>query len=102
MNTLKMLRHMVQMAAVAVFAYQMILAFEKYRAVSTTTVEETKDIKDAKLPSIFVCPKQYVDIDSEFREHGYYYGLDDFLSGYLKFKDNVFFAKEQKIEAYLR
>ena len=89
MNTLKMLRHMVQMAAVAVFAYQMILAFEKYRAVSTTTVEETKDIKDAKLPSIFVCPKQYVDIDSEFREHGYYYGLDDFLSGYLKFKDNV-------------
>ena len=50
-----MARKFVQIAALAVFTYQMLLAFGKYLTFSSTTVEETKDIKDATLPSIFVC-----------------------------------------------
>ena len=55
-----MARRVVQVVALAVFTYQIVLAFEKYLTFSTTTVEEIKDIKDAILPSIFVCAKGMV------------------------------------------
>ena len=62
MKILIMVRKLLQIAALAIFSYQMVLAFGKYSAFSSTTVEETKDIRDAILPSIFVCPKGMVTL----------------------------------------
>ena len=57
-----MARKCVQIAALAVFTYQMVLVLGKYLTFSSTTVEETKDIKDAILPSTFVCEKGMVTL----------------------------------------
>ena len=60
MKILTMVRKAVQLVALAIFSYQMVLAVGKYWTFSSTAVVETKDIKDAILPSIFVCAKGMV------------------------------------------
>ena len=67
MKIQQVIRQVVQLAALVVFTYQMVLAFGKYITFSTTAVTEIKDIKDAILPSIFVCPKAF-DVDDRL-EH---------------------------------
>ena len=57
MKIQQVIRQVVQLVALAVFTYQMVLAFGKYITFRTTAVKEIKDIKDGILPSIFVCPK---------------------------------------------
>ena len=82
MKIQQVIRQVVQLVALAVFTYQMVLAFGKYITFSTTAVKEIKDIKDAILPSIFVCPHVY-DIDDRFKRQGYKNGSSSFLSGIL-------------------
>ena len=90
MKIMNTVRYVFQVALLAVFSYQMVLAIGKYFSFATTTVEETKDIKDARLPSIFVCAGEQIYADkARFREHGYIYGLDDYLPGSLDMKDDV-------------
>ena len=82
MKIQQVIRQVVQLVALAVFTYQMVLAFGKYITFSTTAVKEIKDIKDAILPSIFVCPKAF-DVDDRFKKEGYVNGSSTFLSGIL-------------------
>ena len=92
MKIVSMVRLVVQVAALAVFIYQMVLACGKYLTFRSTTVEETKNIQDAKLPSIFVCEKEenFSNVKARFQKHGYYWGLRDFLTGVL---DNFRYAE---------
>ena len=53
----KLLRLFIQVAALAVFMYQMVVATGKYFTFTAIPSHETKDIADAKLPTIFLCVK---------------------------------------------
>ena len=70
MQSVRLLRHCIQAVALAIFAYQMVVAVEKYVTFSSVPTEETKDIADAKLPDIYLCME--VQRDSEIlKKHGY-------------------------------
>ena len=86
MKSVGMLRHCFQVVALAIFAYQMVLAFKKYTTFSSVPTEETKDIADALLPDIYICLK--AQSNSLFLEkHGYQLGktgqgMPAFIGGY--------------------
>ena len=75
MQALSLARHFFQIIAFAIFAYQMIVALNKYASFATFPYVETKGIADVKLPDVFVCPKQRDMFD------GNGIGYSDMLNG---------------------
>ena len=70
MQSVRLLRLCIQVVALAIFTYQMIVAVEKYATFSSVPTEETKDIADAKLPDIYLSME--VQRNSQILEkHGY-------------------------------
>ena len=65
-----MLRHCFQAVALAIFAYQMILAVNKYTIFSSVPTEESIEIADAKLPDIYYCLKALRN-KRILKQHGY-------------------------------
>ena len=101
MQSVRMFRHCFQAVALAIFAYQMILAVNKYTTFSSVPTEESIEIADAKLPDIYICLK--AKSNSLFLEkHGYQFntgkGMPSFIGGYTyeAFKDsnNIFVTWE--------
>ena len=70
MNTLKLLRLLLQIAAMAIFSYQMVMAYEKYGAQTTITTTDTKSILESQLPTITICTMDQFDIKRS-KEMGY-------------------------------
>ena len=71
-----------QAVALFIFAYQMIVALDKYATFSSVPTEETKDIADAKLPDIYLC--MVVKTSSQIlMKHGYskWLSMTNYLSG---------------------
>ena len=75
MQALSLARQFFQAIAFAIFAYQMIVALNKYASFATFPYVETKGIADVKLPDVFVCPKKYDMFD------GNGIGYSDMLNG---------------------
>ena len=73
-----MARRCIQAAALAIFAYQMIVAGTKYLSPGSTPSVETKDIQDAKLPDIYVCLKNIFNVKPEETEFA---DLTKFIGG---------------------
>ena len=72
MRLLKLFRMLVQVAAFAVFTYQMILAFKKFTTFSSIALEETKDIQETNLPTMFMARKSdEAKINAKLHEVGY-------------------------------
>ena len=72
MRLLKLFRMLVQVAAFAVFTYQMILAFKKFTTFSSIALEETKDIHETNLPTMFMARKSdEAKINAKLHEVGY-------------------------------
>ena len=81
MQLVRLLRHCIQAVALAIFAYQMIVAVDKYTTFSSVPTETTKDIADAKLPDIYICSKKL----NFLRLYGYIpNNIEGFLRGTLK------------------
>ena len=75
MQSVRLLRLCIQAVALTIFAYQMIVALEKYATFSSVPTEKTKDITDAKLPDIYFC----MEIQSKspvLKNHGYLYRMN--------------------------
>ena len=70
MNTLKHLRLLLQIAAMAIFSYQMAMAYKKYKAETTITTTDTKSILESRLPTITICTMDQFDIERS-KEMGY-------------------------------
>ena len=90
MQALKLARNVFQVVALAIFAYQMVEALEKYFSFKRISFMETKDIEDTEMPSIFICPAKQ-DLYGYLQnstEHGYSY-LADFLLGNVNSMDFV-------------
>ena len=82
MPSVRLLRHCIQAVALIIFAYQMIVALEKYATFSIVPTEETKNIADAKLPDIYLCIE--VNINSRILEkHGYYRFMGSRMNTYV-------------------
>ena len=72
MRLFKLARLLVQMAALAMFIYQMILAFKKFTTFSSVAVEESKDIHETYLPTMFIARKaDMAKTEAKFLEIGY-------------------------------
>ena len=73
-----------QLAALVVFIYQMTLAVHKYSTFSSISIEETEELSNEKLPSIYICLKgeNMGDIYDRYGKHGYR-SLKTFMSGVL-------------------
>ena len=81
MRLFKLARLLVQMAALAMFIYQMILAFKKFTTFSSVAVEESNDIHETNLPTMFIARKaDMAKTEAKFLEIGYA-GYNGFLPG---------------------
>ena len=82
MQALKLVRHFFQAIALVIFVYQMNGALWKYFSFTRISYIETKDIKDAELPSIFICPSKrgIYEGSPNKAEHGYL-NIHDFAHG---------------------
>ena len=89
MQAVKLARNVFQVVALAIFAYQMVETLEKYFSFKDC-VQETKDIEDTEMPSIFIYPaKQDLYVKTQnMTEHGYY-DLWSFLVSLLKSRSDV-------------
>ena len=82
MALLGILRYSVQLLALAIFAYQMIVAFDKYFSNGQIQSVETKSIGDISLPDIFICLSKDEMYDQDTNR--FYYGYpsyDHYLFG---------------------
>ena len=52
------MRVVLQLAAAAIFTFQMQVALTKYFEFMTTPLSSTKNMSEVKLPDIFICPKE--------------------------------------------
>ena len=80
MELLRLVRLTLQNIALAIFAYQMVEALERYMSFSSIASVETKDITAAPLPDIYVCLKAR-NVSAVLTEHHYDFGMEDFLLG---------------------
>ena len=81
MQATKLVRRVFQVLALLIFTYQMIEALRKYFNFSSIPSAETKDISEAKLPSIFLCLQDVGQRNFEaYRKNGYK-SYNDFLFG---------------------
>ena len=77
MAPLGLLRYIVQLLALAIFAYQMMVAFDKYFSNGQIQSVETKSIADISLPDIFIC----LSYEEMFNQETIGYGFYDYLRG---------------------
>ena len=83
MQLIGLVRVILQALALALFLYQMTLAVQKYMDFTTTIVEETKDISQAKLPSIMIKKQENdTEVEAKYMELGYTSSLEH-LTGIL-------------------
>ena len=68
MKYMRILRICIQLAALAAFGYQMVVAGGKYFSDASYPTVETVDIKDATLPDIYVC---LLDVGENLKNNGY-------------------------------
>ena len=82
MQVTRMVRIFLQALALAIFTYQMIQAIEKYNTFQDLPSVESKDVSEARLPTIFICNKD-VDVvqTGKFLENGYTSAMTNFLLG---------------------
>ena len=83
MEIFRYLKRTLQVVAVAIFAYQMLVAMKNYLEFSSYPSLETKDIADVNLLDFFICLKEddaydYVNLNGK---HGYAYA--NFLLGFV-------------------
>ena len=71
----------------------MVLAVGKYATFSSIPSVETVDVVDAKLPTMFICPKDYFQYES-LEDLGYKYAMLNFLRGKLDGTGNDFVSWE--------
>ena len=72
MQLIGLVRLILQTLALALFLYQMTLAVQKYMDFTTKIVEETKNISQAKLPSIMIIKQENkTEAEAKYRELGY-------------------------------
>ena len=99
MQSVRLLRLCIQAVALAIFAYQMIVALEKYATFSSVPTEETKDIANAKLPDIYLCME--VPRNSKIlKNHGYYVKnsrMNSYLEGLASGSGKSFFVSWEGI-----
>ena len=90
MQAVKLARNVFQVVALAIFAYQMVEALEKYFSFKRIAFMETKDIEDTEMPSIFIYPaKQDLNVKTQnTTKHGYY-DLWSFLVSLLKSRSDI-------------
>ena len=77
MALLGILRYSVQLLALAIFAYQMIVAFDKYFSNGQIQSVETKSIGDISLPDIFICLSKDEMYDQDTNR--YFYGYPSYV-----------------------
>ena len=82
MQAVKLARNVFQVDALAIFAYQMVGALEKYFSFNRISFMDTKDIDGTEMPSIFICPakQDLYQHTQNTTEHGYL-DLRSFLRG---------------------
>ena len=97
MQAVKLARNVFQVVALAIFAYQMVEALEKYFSFKRISFMETKDIEDTEMPSIFFCPakQNLLDFTQNTAVHGYV-DLRSFLKGSLKSRMQVLEQEEEQ------
>ena len=90
MQALSLARYFFQAIAFAIFAYQMIVALDKYVSFATFPSVETKGIADMKLPDLFVCLKQKDMFDIRKSLEKFQIGYLGFLYGYDELRNSEF------------
>ena len=83
MRPVRWARYSVQVVAVAIFTYQMLLAVEKYLKFASIPTVETNDIAEANLPDIYIC-RPNPNISEILDKHGYHFGMPAFYVGRIK------------------
>ena len=63
MNIQKSLRMILQIIALGIFSFQMVMAVRKYFSKTTITTTEQKDIQDSQLPTVTFCTMDQFDIN---------------------------------------
>ena len=70
MQSVQLLRLSIQVVAMGIFMYQMLVAWEKFNRFTMYPTVETKRIQDALLPDVYLCLDDD-DIEANLKKHGY-------------------------------
>ena len=94
MQSVRLAKLFFQAVSFIIFAYQSILAVQKFSMANFIPSMETVDISEAKLPAIFICLKDTDILMSNFEEQGYWshfrfrYGDVDNQAGSVSWEGN--------------
>ena len=84
MQVAKLARLLFQVAALGIFAFQMVNAVKKFFAYSTVPQTESKDITQSSLPDVYICQEDQYDPEIA-KTNGYGKEIDSFLSGLIAY-----------------